>query len=143
MRHPRISNRAAQADEPQGFEEGTADLDARRDTPTRASARAPQGVETVRHVPIDMVKLGRRIARAKVVRPAAEYRIHVRNDAAEILVAPRSGRQGSHTSAHSGHRSDGRPSMQVVDALPRPYPDGPAHAFAQVTAEKIETLTPP
>src|SRR5919106_1349530 len=30
--------------------------------------------------------------------------------------------------------------MQVIDALPRPFPDRPAHAFAQVAPEKVEAL---
>src|SRR5437868_2532584 len=32
--------------------------------------------------------------------------------------------------------------MQVIDALSRPFPDRTAHALAQMTAEKVETLAP-
>src|SRR5688572_19065518 len=33
--------------------------------------------------------------------------------------------------------------MQVVDALPRPFPDRTAHALAQMTAEKVEAPATP
>jgi hypothetical protein len=88
MRHPRILNRAAQADESQGFEEGAAIVGAIAKEPTRSSACAPQGVEPVFDVAVDVMKLRRRVTCAKVLRPAAEHRIDVRNDTAQILVTP-------------------------------------------------------
>ena len=91
MRHPRILNRAAQADESQGFEEGAAAIGLISKSATRAGARAPQGVKPVLDIAIDVHKLDRRIARAKVLSPAAEHGIHVRDHAAEILVAPGAG----------------------------------------------------
>src|SRR5687768_6385691 len=138
MRHPRILNRSAQADEAQGFEEGATDIEAMRNPATRAGAGAPQGMEPVRDIAIEVMKRRRRVARAKVLRPAAEHRIHVRNDAAEILVTPRAGRQGAHTSAHPRHRARGRPPMQEEDTAMRAFPNRSAHALVQVAAEKVE-----
>ena len=88
MRHPRILNRAAQADESQAFEEGAAVVGAIPKASTRSGACTPQRVEAVFDVAIDMMKLRRRIAGAKVLCPTAEHGIHVGNDAAEILVTP-------------------------------------------------------
>ena len=55
-------------------------------------------------------------------------------------MTPRAGRQRSYTSAHPRHGARRRPALQVVDASPRPLPERPAHALAQVTPEKVEAL---
>src|SRR5918995_2180192 len=62
MRHPRILNRSAQADEAQGFEEGATDIEAMRNPATRAGAGAPQGMEPVRDIAIEVMKRRRRVA---------------------------------------------------------------------------------
>ena len=49
-------------------------------------------------------------------------------------------RQVSHACAHPSHGARGRPSMQVVDTFPRPFPYRAAHALTQVTPEKVEAF---
>ena len=77
--------------------------------------------------------------------PACRSRpqIHVHNHRAEVVVAAAAWRQRSHPSTHLPQRPLRWPPLQVVDALPRPYPDGPAHALAQMTPEEVKALATP
>ena len=56
-------------------------------------------------------------------------------------MTPTSGGERPHAGSHLLHRTPRRPSVQVVDASPRPYPDGTAHALVQMTPQEIEALT--
>ena len=140
MRHPRILNRAAQAYEPKVLEEGTLPRFGPTGSQTRSCALEKQPAESPFDILVDVSEVVRRIARAKVLSPPAEHRIEIRNDDAEVRVAPPAGSQRSHTSAHPRHGALGRPAMQVEDALSRPLPNRTAHALAQMTAEKVEPL---
>src|SRR5262249_42733223 len=93
-------------------------------------------------VRIEIGEVIRRVARAKVLAPATEHRIEIRDDPAQVLVTPGSWSEGSHALAHPTQGTLRGPSLEVVDALPRPLPNGPAHALAQVTPEKVETFPP-
>ena len=84
MRHPRILNRAAQAKEPEGLEEGTMPRRCLPRGQTRPRALEAQPAESSFDVLVDIGEVVRRIPRAKVLSPAAEHRIHVRDDAAEV-----------------------------------------------------------
>ena len=105
MRHPRILNRAAQAVEAQGFEEGTTPLRRATDPAPAAGPLDEEPVEAVLDVAVHVEEFGRRIARAKVLSPPAEHRIEIRNDDAEIRMAPPARSQLSHTGAHPRHRA--------------------------------------
>jgi hypothetical protein len=140
LRGPRILNGSTQAVESQGLEEGTTPPS--RATRAKATARTldQQGVQPLFDIRVDLDEFRRRIARAKVLSPAAEHGIQVRDDAADILMAPRAGCQCSHAGAHRRHGALRRTPMQVEDALPRPLPDRPAHALAQMAPEEVEAV---
>src|SRR5918995_749858 len=106
MRHPRVLNRAAQADEAQGFEEGTTPLHPVPSGMWRQTAPLQtQPAQPIHDIPVELDKAGRRIAGAKVLRPAPEHGIDRRNHGAEIVVAPRPGGEPSHARAHPHHRT--------------------------------------
>ena len=86
---PRILNGPAQAVESQGLEEGTTPDIHPAGAKSAPASLDEQGVQPVFDVTVDVDEFGRRIARAKVLPPATEHRIHVRDDAADILVTPR------------------------------------------------------
>src|SRR3954447_16107691 len=123
MRHPRILNRPAQADEPEGLEEGT---QPRRRPPSRQPrprALAEQPAESSFDILIKVGEVVRRVPRAKVLSPAAEHRMEVRNDHAEVRVTPGPGGEVSHAGAYPCHRTLRRAPLEIKDALPRPLPD--------------------
>ena len=105
MRHPRILNRAAQAEKPEALEEGTVPRYRSTGGQTGPRALEEQPTESSFDILVDISKVVRRIARAKVLPPAAEHRIEVRNDEAEICVTPPARGQIAHTSAHPRHRA--------------------------------------
>ena len=140
LRGPRILNGSAQAVESQGFEEGTVPSGSTTGPKARPRPLDEQGVETIFDESIHLDKFHRGIARAKVLAPAAQHRIDIRNDATNIRMAPRAGGQLAHTQAHPRHRARRRPALEIVDATTRPLPQWPTHALAQMAAEKVETL---
>ena len=140
MRRPRILNRAAQAKEPQGLEEGASPRRGPAGGQTGSRALEKQPTESAFDVLVDGREVVRRIARAEVLSPAAEHRIEVRHHEAEVRVAPGAGRQVSHAGAHPRHRTLRGPPLEIVDTLPCPLPDGPAHALAQVTSEEVKPV---
>ena len=87
-----------------------------------------------------VVKWSAALPGAEVLRPAAEHRIHLRNDHAEVRVTPRPAGQGPDPRPHPRHRAWRRPPLQKEDASPRPLPHGAAHALAQVTPEEVKPL---
>src|SRR2546422_1429288 len=140
MRHPRILNGSAQATEPQGFEEGTVPSVGASGAEPRACSLEQQASQPFLDVRIDLAECHRRVARAKVVAPAAEDAIQIRDNTAEVLMAPTARGQFPHTSPHPHHRTLRWTPVQVEDAAMRPLPDGTAHALAQMTTEKVEAL---
>ncbi len=72
---PRILNGAAQADEPEGFEEGAIPRGRPTSGPTRPRALHEQPAEATFDVLIQVRKLVRRVARTKVLPPAPKHRI--------------------------------------------------------------------
>ena len=88
MRHPRVLDRAAQTTEPQGFEEGTTPLSRAAGTETSPRAFAQEATQPLLDVAVKVMKLRRRIARAKVLTPPTEDGIQIRDDGAEVLVTP-------------------------------------------------------
>src|SRR6185295_5669714 len=105
-------NRAAQADESQGLEEGT--VPAPRITGTKAAVGPfeSQAEKPFLHVPVDVSEFHRRVPRAKVLPPAPDDAIHVRNDETQIDVTPLPRGQLAHARAHPRHRARGRPAME-------------------------------
>src|SRR5688572_28354754 len=99
--------------------------------------------KSVHDIAIELRETDRRVTCAKVLGPAAEHRIDRRDDTAKVLVAPRPRRQPPHTHTHPRHRPLRRPPLQEIDASPRPFPDRPAQALAQVTAKKVKALVTP
>src|SRR5215210_4069485 len=93
MRHPRILNSAAQADESEGFDEGTTPLERLAGSEPRAHAFPQQATQTVFDKSVHVVRLRRRVPGTEILRPAAEHGIEIRNDSAEILVTARARRQ--------------------------------------------------
>ena len=85
MRHPRILNRAAQADEPKGLEEGASPRHRPPRHETRPGALEPQPTKAPFNVLVEVGKMVRRIARAKVLTPTAEHRVEFRNDRTGIV----------------------------------------------------------
>ena len=142
MHDPRILNRAAQANEPEGLEEGTRPRHRPPRGQTRPRALEEQPAESAFDVLVEVGEMVRRITRAKVLPPAAEHRIQLRDHEAEVRVTPGARRQVTHAGAHSRHRTLRRTPLEVEDALPRPLPDRPAHALAQVAPQEVKPLAP-
>ena len=105
MRHPRILNRAAQADQPKALEEGAVPSQDPACCQTRPRALDEQPAESSYDILVEVREMVGRIPGAKVLRPAAEHWIEVRNDDAEVRVTPPTGREVSHTGAHPRHRT--------------------------------------
>ena len=70
MRHPRILNRAAQANEPEGFKEGTPPRRRLLGRVTRARALEPQPAESSLDILVDGREVVRRVPGAEVRTPA-------------------------------------------------------------------------
>src|SRR5687767_1419698 len=83
MHHPRIPNRPAQAEESQGFEEGASPRLGTAGAESRTDPLEQQAAQALLDVRIERDEVVRRVARPKVLRPATEHRIHIRNDATE------------------------------------------------------------
>src|SRR5258706_16082093 len=103
MRHLRILNRAAQAKESQGFEEGTPPRRRLRCHQTGPRTLQEQPAEALFDILVDVREVVRRVAGAKVLRPTAEHRVHIRNDDAEVRVTPRPAGQGSDPRPYPRH----------------------------------------
>ena len=73
MRHPRILNRAAQANEPEAFEEGAIPGSRPTSGPTRPRALHEQPAETAFDVLVEVGEMVRRVARPKYLAPAPEH----------------------------------------------------------------------
>ena len=129
-----------QATQPEGIEEGTTQSHRPAGSEPRAGPLPQEPAQSLNDIEVDLDKLRRRIAGAKVLAPAAHHPIHVRNPRAEVVVAAAAWRQRSHPRTHLPQRPLRWPPLQIVDALPRPYPEGPAHALAQMTPEEVESL---
>src|SRR5688572_10187668 len=112
MHGPRILNRATQASEAQGFDEGTSPPLRPTSGQTGPRALQEQAAESSFDVLVDSGEVVRGVARAKVLGPTAEHRIEIRNHHAEIRVTPRPGRQVSHTRAHPRHCALRRPALE-------------------------------
>src|SRR5204863_1371917 len=80
MHAPRILNGTAQAVESQGFEEGTSPAVRPAGAKTTPRALDEQTMEPPLDVGIHLDKLRRRIPGTKVLPPAAQHGVHVRND---------------------------------------------------------------
>jgi len=103
MRHPRILNRAAQANNPEALEEGTIPCRHTTGRQTRSGTLEEQPAESPFDILVDISEMVRRVAGAKVLTPATEHRIEVRNDDAEVRVAPCPECQVTHARTHPRH----------------------------------------
>lgn len=73
MHAPRILNRAAQATESQGFEEGTTPDGGPAGMETTPRSRDEQCVQSVLDAPVHLDKLRRPITRAKILSPRSSH----------------------------------------------------------------------
>ena len=85
----------------------------------------------------------RRVARAEVVFPAAQYRVEIRDHLSNVIMAPCSWSQLLHALSYSPHAALRRPSLEKVHALAQLLPDWTAQPLPRVTAEKVEPLFAP
>jgi len=99
-----------------------------------------QAHESPGHVVIDVPKLDDSIPGAKVRAPAAEHRGQLREGLAQVPMTHGAGRERLHALLYPVHGALRRPSLQVVHPSVYLLPQRPAHARAQVTAEKVEPL---
>jgi hypothetical protein len=92
-------------------------------------------------VVIDLTELVGGVAGTKVVAPATQDRIDIRDHVADIGPDPIAPGAVTHLGPYPGHGPLRRPAMQVVahEALLLPQP--PRHARPEVTTQKIQALT--
>src|SRR3954465_14998561 len=88
----------------------------------------PQAEQTPHHVPIDLVELGGGIAGAKVVAPATQDRIQIRDHVADIASDPGASGALAHLGPHPGHGRLAGPAVQVVAHDAPLFPQPPRHA---------------
>ena len=141
MHHPRIPNRAAQTDKPQGLEERTTPGPRPTGPQTGTRALEQQAAQTPPHVVVELSEVVRRIPRSEILPPPPKNPVHVRDDQTQVRVTAASRGQRPHAGSHLLHRTPRRPSVQVVHASPRPCPDGTAHALVQMTPQEVKALT--
>jgi hypothetical protein len=136
----RILNRPAQAMEPESLKEGTAPSFGLTGSKLRAGALDPKAGEPLDRKAIDLDKLDGRIPRSVIRTPPPKHGIDVRNHGPQILVTPMARREFPKASADPCHRAPRRPTLQKVDASPRPDPQRAAQALAQMTSQEVESL---
>src|SRR6185312_839404 len=102
--------------------------------------RAAQGSQPSDHEAIHADELAIGIARAKVVTPAPQYGVQIRNHRADVRMAP--GPRGNifHSLPDPHHGPPIRPAMQEVQPLALLLPQPSAQALVQVTAEEVKAL---
>src|SRR5262249_12169901 len=145
LRSLRVLDGPAQAVEPVAFDEEIV-------RPSSSLARAlvatlplhEEALEPPSHVAVDLLELVRRVAGAEVVAPAAQHRVQAADQHPHVLhPVPAPSGQLLHALPHPLHAAQRGPSLEEVHALPRPHPDRPAHALAEVAAEEVEALPTP
>jgi hypothetical protein len=88
MRYPRVLNRAAQPNEPKALEEGAVPRHESTGRHTRPRTLEEQRAQASFDKLVNVGEVVRRVPGAKILRPAAEHRIKVRDDDAEVRVTP-------------------------------------------------------